>query len=38
MATQIFVNRPVRDLRSGAFFTEPGYTFNPQCHGPATAG
>ncbi|WP_019990441.1 VOC family protein [Rudanella lutea] len=31
MATQIFVNLPVRDLnRSVAFFTQLGYTFNPQ--------
>ncbi|WP_345948293.1 MULTISPECIES: VOC family protein [unclassified Mucilaginibacter] len=31
MATQIFVNIPVKDLnKSIAFFTELGYTFNPQ--------
>ena len=31
MATQIFVNLPVKDLsRSVKFFTELGYTFNPQ--------
>ena len=31
MATQIFVNLPVRDLdRSVRFFTALGYTFNPQ--------
>ena len=31
MATQIFVNLPVKDLnRSVAFFTKLGYTFNPQ--------
>lgn len=31
MATQIFVNLPVRDLdKSIAFFTQLGYTFNPQ--------
>lgn len=31
MATQIFVNLPVKDLnRSIAFFTQLGYTFNPQ--------
>ncbi|WP_128544047.1 VOC family protein [Larkinella soli] len=31
MATQIFVNLPVKDLnRSVAFFTELGFTFNPQ--------
>lgn len=31
MATQIFVNLPVKDLdRSVAFFTAVGYTFNPQ--------
>lgn len=31
MATQIFVNLPVKDLkRSVAFFTALGYTFNPQ--------
>ncbi len=31
MATQIFVNLPVRDLvRSQAFFTQLGYGFNPQ--------
>ncbi len=31
MATQIFVNLPVEDLnRSVAFFTQLGYTFNPQ--------
>lgn len=31
MATQIFVNLPVNDLdKSIAFFTELGYTFNPQ--------
>ncbi|MEO8173382.1 MAG: VOC family protein [Sediminibacterium sp.] len=31
MATQIFVNLPVKDLnRSIAFFTKLGYTFNPQ--------
>lgn len=31
MATQIFVNLPVKDLdRSVAFFTQLGYTFNPQ--------
>ncbi|KAB7731140.1 glyoxalase/bleomycin resistance/extradiol dioxygenase family protein [Rudanella paleaurantiibacter] len=31
MATQIFVNLPVRSLdRSVAFFTQLGYTFNPQ--------
>lgn len=30
MATQIFVNLPVKDLdKSVAFFTELGYTFNP---------
>lgn len=31
MATQIFVNLPVKDLnRSVTFFTALGYTFNPQ--------
>lgn len=31
MATKIFVNLPVKDLdRSVAFFTQLGYTFNPQ--------
>ena len=31
MATQIFVNLPVKDLqKSVAFFTHLGYTFNPQ--------
>ncbi|MBC8033743.1 MAG: VOC family protein [Chitinophagaceae bacterium] len=31
MATQIFVNLAVKDLdRSVAFFTQLGYTFNPQ--------
>lgn len=31
MATQIFVNLPVKDLKkSVAFFTALGYTFNPQ--------
>ena len=31
MATQIYVNLPVKDLdRSVAFFTKLGYTFNPQ--------
>ena len=31
MATQVFINFPVKDLtRSIAFFTELGYTFNPQ--------
>lgn len=31
MATQIFVNLPVKDLaRSVAFFTQLGYQFNPQ--------
>lgn len=31
MATQIFVNLPVKDLnRSKAFFTQLGYTFNQQ--------
>lgn len=31
MATQIFVNLPVKDLkRSIAFFTQLGFTFNPQ--------
>jgi len=31
MATQIFLNLPVKDLnRSIAFFTKLGYTFNPQ--------
>ena len=31
MATQIFVNLPVKDLDiSVAFFTKLGYTFNPQ--------
>ena len=31
MVTQIFVNLPVKDLdRSVAFFTQLGYTFNPQ--------
>jgi uncharacterized protein len=31
MATQIFVNLPVRDLnRSVEFFTQLGFTFNPQ--------
>ena len=31
MATQIFVNLPVKDLdKSIAFFTALGYTFNPQ--------
>jgi predicted lactoylglutathione lyase len=31
MATQIFLNLPVKDLdRSVAFFTKLGYTFNPQ--------
>ena len=30
MATQVFINFPVKDLtRSIAFFTELGYTFNP---------
>lgn len=31
MATQVFVNFPVKDLdKSKAFFTQLGYTFNPQ--------
>lgn len=31
MATQIFINLPVRDLqKSIAFFTHLGFTFNPQ--------
>ncbi|MFP9098017.1 VOC family protein [Flavobacterium sp. RHBU_24] len=31
MATQIFVNIPVKDLdKSVTFFTQLGYTFNPQ--------
>lgn len=31
MATQIFVNLPVKDLnRSVEFFTKMGYTFNPE--------
>ena len=31
MATKLFVNLPVKDLkRSVAFFTRLGYTFNPQ--------
>lgn len=31
MSTQIFVNLPVKDLnKSIAFFTQLGYTFNPQ--------
>lgn len=31
MATKIFVNLPVKDLkRSTEFFTKLGYTFNPQ--------
>lgn len=31
MATQIFINLPVKDLnRSVEFFTKLGYTFNPQ--------
>ncbi|MFD2148276.1 VOC family protein [Mucilaginibacter antarcticus] len=31
MATQIFVNLPVKDLdKSVEFFTKLGYTFNPQ--------
>jgi predicted lactoylglutathione lyase len=31
MATQIFVNLPVKDLnKSVAFFTKLGFTFNPQ--------
>lgn len=31
MATQIFVNLPVKDLdKSVAFFTKLGYAFNPQ--------
>lgn len=31
MATNIFVNLPVKDLgRSVKFFTQLGYTFNPQ--------
>lgn len=31
MATQLFVNLPVKDLtRSVAFFTELGFSFNPQ--------
>jgi predicted lactoylglutathione lyase len=31
MPTQIFVNLPVKDLnKSVAFFTQLGYTFNPQ--------
>ena len=31
MSSQIFVNLPVKDLdRSVAFFTQLGYTFNPQ--------
>lgn len=31
MATQIFLNLPVKDLdKSIAFFTKLGYTFNPQ--------
>lgn len=31
MSTQIFVNLPVKDLnKSVAFFTQLGYTFNPQ--------
>ena len=31
MATKIFVNLPVKDLRKSVeFFTKLGYTFNPQ--------
>jgi predicted lactoylglutathione lyase len=31
MATKIFVNLPVKDLKKSiAFFTQLGYTFNPQ--------
>jgi uncharacterized protein len=31
MATQIFVNLPVKDLgRSKAFFAKLGYSFNPK--------
>ena len=31
MATKIFVNLPVKDLQASiAFFTQLGYTFNPQ--------
>src|SRR4051794_28110703 len=31
MATQVFINFPVKDLnRSVEFFTKLGYTFNPQ--------
>lgn len=31
MATQIFVNLPVKDLgRSVAFFRQLGYSFNPE--------
>ncbi|MEO5890730.1 MAG: glyoxalase/bleomycin resistance/extradiol dioxygenase family protein, partial [Ferruginibacter sp.] len=31
MATKIFVNLPVKDLnKTVAFFTELGFTFNPQ--------
>jgi predicted lactoylglutathione lyase len=31
MATQIFVNLPVKDLKKSiTFFTQLGYTFNPQ--------
>lgn len=31
MATQVFVNFPVKDLdKSKAFFSQLGYTFNPQ--------
>lgn len=31
MATQVFINFPVKDLeKSKAFFTQLGYTFNPQ--------
>jgi predicted lactoylglutathione lyase len=33
MATQIFVNLPVKDLnKSVDFFTKLGYEFNPQCY------
>lgn len=32
MNTQIFVNLPVKDLnKSVGFFTQLGYSFNPQC-------
>ena len=38
MATQMFVNLPVKDLaRSKEFFVKPGFTFNPQFTGWAAA-